>query len=361
MAKDYYRILGVGRDAGPEEIKKAFRRMARENHPDANPNDPKAEARFRDAAEAYEVLSDPERRRRHDRGDTIDLGDIFSGFGGMDDLLRSVFGDSGLFGGGGVRTAPPRGRDVLTRVQVSLEEAAFGLTADVEFRTNVTCESCGGDGAAPGSHRSNCPTCGGSGAVRVARRSFLGTMMSVTTCETCTGVGSVVSSPCPSCRGSGVASAERSVKVEIPAGISTGTRLRLNREGEAAGVNGRAGDLFVEVVVAPHPQFERHGDDLIHRTKIGIAEAALGSTIEVPLIEGGNHEVSVPPGTQPGWVVRLPGLGMSRLGRRGRGDLLVEVGVEVPTTLTPEQQDLLTRFAELNEETISGHRRRRRR
>lgn len=360
MAKDYYRILGVGRNATSEEIKKAFRRLARENHPDANPDDPEAEARFRDAAEAYEVLSDPDRRRRYDRGDTIDLGDIFSGFGGIDDLLRSVFGDSGLFGGG-VRTAPPRGRDVLTRVQVSLAEAAFGSTADVSFRTNVTCDVCGGDGAAPGSHRSGCPTCGGSGAVRVARRSLLGTMMTVATCDTCSGAGTVVSIPCQSCRGAGVVSAERSVRVEIPAGVATGTRLRLNREGEAAGANGRSGDLFVEVMVTPDLRFERHGDDLVHRTKIGIAEATLGTTIEVPLIEGGTHEIEVPPGTQPGWVVRVPGMGMSRLGRRGRGDLLVEVGVQVPTGLTAEQEELLARFAQLGDESVSGPRRRRRR
>lgn len=359
MAKDYYKILGVGRDATAEDIKKAFRRLARENHPDANPDNPEAEATFRDAAEAYEVLSDPERRRRYDRGDTIDLGDLFSGFGGIDDLLRSVFGESSIFGGGGW-TSPPRGRDVLARVQVSLEEAAFGTLADVEFRTNVTCESCGGDGAAPGTARVTCETCSGNGAVRVARRSLLGTMMTVATCETCRGVGSMIEEACRDCRGRGVVSADRSVRVEIPAGVSTGTRLRLNHEGEAAGVNGRAGDLFVEVLVLADPRFERHGDDLVHKIAVGIAEAALGTTIDVPLIEGGTKEVEIPAGMQPGWVTRLPGLGMGRLGRRNRGDLIIEVGVRIPEDLTTEQEELLMRWAELNDERIQVKRRRRR-
>lgn len=358
MAKDYYAILGVPRDASGDEIKKAFRRLARETHPDANPGDAQADARFREIAEAYEVLSDPDKRRRYDRGDTIDLGDLLGGFGGFDDLLRSVFGDSGLFGATG-RPAPPRGRDILTRVQVDLADAAFGTDAEVSFRTNVVCSICRGSGAKPGSDRHTCPTCNGGGAVRVARRGLLGTVMSVTTCETCAGSGEVVSEACAQCSGQGVHPSDRTVKVEIPAGVDSGTRLRLSREGEAAPRSGQGGDLYVEVAVRPDDRFERAGDDLVHRVSVGMADAALGTKIDVPLIDGGTDVIDVPRGTQPGWVHRIPGRGMGRLGRRGRGDLLVHVSVAIPTDLTAEQEELLRSFAAASGEEQSGRRRRR--
>lgn len=361
MAKDYYATLGVGREASADEIKKAFRRLARESHPDANPGDPEAEARFREVAEAYEVLSDPQRRAAYDRGDTFDLGDLFGGFGGggLDDLLRSVFGEGGLFGAAaGATGGAPRGRDVLTRVRIGLSDAAFGTPVDVEFRTSVACDVCAGSGAEPGTERQTCPTCGGSGAQRVARRGLLGTMMSVTTCSTCRGTGEIISDPCHRCRGKGTTEEDRTVRVEIPPGVATGTRLRLNHEGEAAGRGGRAGDLFVEVQVLPDERFERDGDDLIHRTTIGMAEAALGTTVEIPLLDDGVHEMEIPAGTQPGWVTRLPGHGMTRLGRRGRGDLLVVVLVEVPTDLSDEEEETLRRFADLRREQPAARKRR---
>lgn len=362
MASDYYAVLGVPRDASQDDIKKAFRRLARESHPDANPDDPTAEARFREIAEAYEVLSDPERRRRHDRGDTIDLGDLFGGgFGGFDDLLRSVFGDLSGFGAGAGARGPERGRDILARVEVDLAEAAFGTTVDVAFRTNVVCAVCSGDGARPGSDRSICPTCSGSGAVRVARRGLLGTVMSVTTCGTCSGSGEVFADLCERCAGAGVYADDRSVKVEVPAGVSTGTRLRLSREGEAVARGGQAGDLFVETVVRPDPRFERDGDDLVYRTGIGVAEAALGTVLTAPLLEGGETQVAVPEGTQPGWITRVPGSGMTKLGRRGRGDLVISVDVRVPTDLSAEEEELLRQFAELRSERPNASRRRRRR
>lgn len=361
MAKDYYATLGVDRDASPEEIKKSFRRLARESHPDANPGDPGAEARFREVAEAYEVLSDPQRRAAYDRGDTFDLGDLFGGFagGGLDDLLRSVFGEGGLFGAAAGGTgAAPRGRDVLTRVRIPLAEAAFGTAVDVEFRTAVKCGSCDGSGAEPGTDRQQCPTCGGTGAQRVARRGLLGTMMSVTTCSTCRGVGEIIAEPCRRCRGRGTTDEDRTVRVEIPPGVATGTRLRLNHEGEAAGRGGRAGDLFVEIQVLADDRFERDGDDLIHRATVGIAEAALGTVVDVPLLDDTTQELEIPAGTQPGWVTRVPGQGMSRLGRRGRGDLLVVVGVEVPTDLSTEEEELLRRFAESRSEQPATRKRR---
>ena len=360
VRKDYYELLGVARDASPDEIKRSFRAKARDSHPDANPDDPSAEGRFKEIAEAYEVLSDPARRRSYDRGEAIDLSDLFSGFGGLDDLIRSVFGDSGIFGGGTVRTASPRGRDVLVRVPIDLAAAAFGTQSDVAFRTNVICETCDGSGAEPGTSPTRCTNCAGTGAVRVTRRGLLGPMLQVMACEVCQGTGEMISHACNECRGGGVTPSNRSVAVEIPAGVSSGTRLRLNGEGEAAPRRGRPGDLFVEIEVASDPRFERRGDDLVARAAIGIAEAALGTEIEVPLIDGSSEAIEVPAGTQPGWTTRVPGAGMGRLGRRGRGDLYVVVDVAVPTSLTDEQEELLRRFSDLAGESPAERRRRKR-
>lgn len=358
MARDYYADLGVTRDASTEEIKRAFRRLARDSHPDAHPGDLAAEARFRRVAEAYEVLSDSGRRTAYDRGDTIDLTDLFAGMGGLDDLIRSVFGDGGFFGAS-PRTA--RGRDVLVAVEVDLLVAAFGGDTEVRFGAQVSCEVCAGLGTAPGTSAITCPTCGGAGSVRVARRGLLGTMMSVAPCSTCSGQGTVVSHPCPNCRGVGALAGERSVRVEIPAGVPSGTRLRLTGRGESAGRRGSPGDLHVEVRIRPHSDFDRHGDDLVHLLRIGIAEAALGFKVDVPLLEGGTEKLEVPPGTQPGTVFRIPGLGTAHLGRRGRGDLLVHTEVEVPTSLTAEEEETLRAFAKLRGESPQKPGRRRRR
>jgi len=348
MAKNYYEILGVERSATTEEVKKAFRRVARETHPDANPDDPEAEARFKLAAEAYEVLSSPERRQRYDRGDTIDLSDLFGGLGGIDDLLRSVFGDSGLFGGRAYR--PPRGRDVLVRAGVTLEEAAFGTESTVEYEAATTCATCSGSGASPGTHPVTCPDCGGGGQVRMAQRSVFGTMMSVTTCPTCRGEGNLIADPCPDCTGTGAVPDRVSVTVEIPPGVSSGTRLRLSGRGESGGRAGQSGDLFVEVSVEEDARFERHEAQLVHRTSIGFSEAALGTRIEVPTIDGEGTQLEIPRGTQPGTVFTIPGQGMTILGRRGRGDLVVVVDVAVPQTLDSEEEELLRRWAELRGE-----------
>lgn len=361
MAKDYYAILGVPRDAGPDEIKKAFRALARETHPDANPDDPTADARFREIAEAYEVLSDPDRRRRYDRGDTVDLGDLFgAGFGGLDDLLRSVFGEGGIFGGP-TRRGPQRGHDILTRVSVTLAEAAVGASADVSFRTNVRCEGCGGSGARPGTSPRTCSTCNGAGAVRTARRGLIGTVMSVAPCDTCDGTGEIIPERCEVCGGAGVHPAERTVRIEVPAGVATGTRLRLNGEGEAGSRNARPGDLYVEVVVSEDSRFERVGDDVVTRVRIGMAEAALGAVVSAPLLDGESEEIIVPPGTQPGWTLRLPGKGFGRLGRRGRGDEVVVVDVEIPVDLSDREVELLRELAALRGEHPQEGRRRRRR
>ncbi|HEY7470635.1 MAG TPA: DnaJ C-terminal domain-containing protein [Acidimicrobiia bacterium] len=347
-ARDYYEILGVGRDATSEDIKKAFRRLARDTHPDANPDDAAAHAAFREAAEAYEVLSDPDRRRRYDRGDTIDLSDLFSGWGGLDDLLRSVFGDTSPFGAGTARR-PGRGRDVLVRTEVDLVGAAFGTESVVSFRSRVVCGQCAGTGAGNGG-QTTCPECQGAGSVRMARRSLFGTMMTVGTCPTCQGEGALITDPCPVCHGAGAVEDDTRLTVEIPAGVSSGTRLRLSGRGESAGRSGSPGDLFVEVHVASDPRFERHEADLIHHAVVGIAEAALGTRLSIPLVEGGFTDLEVPPGTQPGTVFRLAGLGVTQLGRRIRGDLHVVVSVEIPSTLSDDEEALMRRWAELRGE-----------
>lgn len=345
MAKDYYATLGVGRDATPEQLKKAFRRLARETHPDANPDDPVAEAKFREVAEAYEVLSDPDKRRAYDRGDTFDLGDLLSG--GFEDLIRSVFGDGGLFGdtswfrGGETRR---RGDDMLVPASVTLAEAAFGTTATVEFEAPTTCEECAGSGGLGGAPPKGCPTCNGAGAVRVTRRTILGSMVSVTECGTCRGLGSVVDDPCARCGGEGRRSVQQAVVVEVPAGVETGTRLRLTGKGGAGWRGLPPGDLYIEVAVQPNDLFLRRGDELIHRLEVDMADAALGTVVDVPLVSGDAATLDIPAGTQPGTLFQVSGEGMGRLGRRGRGDLIVEAVVTIPDSLTAEQEKALEEY-----------------
>lgn len=356
MADDYYRILGVARDAPPAEIKKAFRRLARETHPDANPGDPAAEERFRRAAEAYEVLSDSEKRARYDRGDDLDLAGLFQGVG-IEDLLRSVFGEGGafggsIFGGGGWGRNRGRGRDIRVRLALDLEEAAFGAGKTVRFRAAAPCRECSGSGARPGTGPVACGACAGSGQVRTARQSFLGSVMTLAACRTCGGSGSLIAAPCRRCRGSGAAEAEKEVQVEVPRGVDDGNRLRLDGEGEAGLRGAPPGDLFVELAVKPHEHFVRRGNDLVYELEIGIAAAALGTKVEAPLLGGGSERVEIPAGTGHGDVIRLRGRGAGRLGRRGRGDLLLLVGIDVPSRLSRAERQCLRRYAEMRGEDV---------
>ncbi len=358
---DYYAILGVTREATQEEIKKRFRQLARETHPDANPDDPSAEARFREIAEAYEVLSDPERRARYDRGEVFQTGDLFSQFGGLDDILQQFFG--GGFGGGfdfgfgRASSGPRRGTDVVTSIDLTLEEAAFGASKELVFTAEATCDRCGGSRAEPGSSVVTCPTCAGRGQVQVARNTLLGRVMTVTHCTTCGGSGQVVQTPCSECRGVGKVDKQRAVTVEVPGGVEDGTRLRLSGRGGAGDRSAPPGDLYVELHVAADDRFQRDGDDLHHRVTIGIAEAALGTSVEVPLLDGGTHRIDLEPGTQPETIVRVAKKGVPHLRRRGRGDLFVHVGVEVPTDLDGEQEKLLRSFAEMRGERPADRRR----
>lgn len=359
--KDYYDILGVSRDATADEIKKAFRALARATHPDANPDDPTAEERFRDIAEAYEVLSDDQKRGRYDRGETFGGHDLFSQFGGLEDILQQFFGGgfSGTFGGfgGGGRRGPSRGQDIAIRLDLELAEAAFGVEREVQFTSGVLCQTCDGIGAAPGTTPITCSTCGGQGRVQAARQTMLGTMMSVQECRDCSGTGNRIDDPCEACHGDGRHAGERTLTVEVPEGVDTGTRLRLTGKGGAGQRNAPAGDAYVEIRVKEDSRYQRVGDDLHHRVTIGFTEAAFGAEIDVPLIDGETESLDVPAGTQPETVYRLGKKGIPRLQRRGRGDMLVHIEVAIPTDLDADQEELLRSYADLRGEEPSAKKR----
>jgi molecular chaperone DnaJ len=348
--KDYYEILGVARDADQDTIKKAFRKLARETHPDANPGDPSAEVRFREIAEAYEVLSDPSKRARYDRGETLDLGDLFANFGSLNDILNSFFGGIGFQDPFGVQT-PQRGQDLLVEASVTLAEAAVGTEKLIEFSGPELCPQCTGSGAAPGTSPIQCSQCHGTGAIQITRRTLLGTMASFQTCSRCGGRGDVVETPCPTCAGTTLVDNAREMVVRVPAGVESGSRLRLRGQGGAGERNLPKGDLYVHITVEADPRFERHGHDVVHRAWIGITEAVLGTEIEVPLITGGSAPLDIPQGTQSGTIMRVGKEGMGRLNGRGRGDLLVEVNVDIPEKLSDEEEETLRRFGELRGES----------
>lgn len=355
MKRDYYEVLGVHRNASDKEIKKAFRTLAREIHPDVNSEDPEAEGKFKEAAEAYEVLSDPGMRSTYDRFGHEGLKKSggfhdFSEFS-FDDILRTFFGQ-GIFGDdlfGGGRRGPARGQDAAAAVEISLREAATGVTSEVEFDVIGECEPCGASGAAPGTSRETCASCHGSGQIRSVSRTPLGQFVRTGPCRQCGGQGSTVPSPCPDCRGQGRVVTRRQIEVEIPPGIATGQSIRLPGRGSAGEFGAPAGDLFVQVTVMPDDRLARDGDDLIHHLALTMVDAALGATVAVPTLEG-HDELLLKPGTQPGEVVVLKGRGMPLLRGRGHGDLKVIVDVIVPTHLSEDQKDMLRRFAETTDE-----------
>jgi molecular chaperone DnaJ len=362
VARDYYGVLGVRRDASPDEIKRAYRRLARELHPDVNP-DQSARDRFAEVKAAYEVLADPEKRRIVDLGgDPLDNGaragggDPFAGFGGLGDIMDAFFG--GMTGAGGARG--PRGRvqpgaDALIRMRLTLEECAAGLTRELTVDTAVLCSECAGSGCAPGTAPAVCDICGGRGEVQSVQRSFLGQVVTSRTCPSCRGLGEVIPEPCHQCGGDGRVRARRMVAVKMPAGVADGMRVRLAGQGEVGSGGGPAGDLYVEVEEAPHEVFTREGVDLHCVLPLPMTAAALGTTVRLPsLFEGEELELDIEPGTQTGTVRTLRGRGMPRLrssGRvDGRGDLVVHLDVVTPTKLDARQTELLRELAALRGE-----------
>jgi molecular chaperone DnaJ len=362
MNEDLYEVLGVPRNASAEEIKKAYRQLARQYHPDANPGDPTAEARFKEVAVAYEVLSDPEKRQRYDTfgpdglrgmGGGGGQGDVFAGFG---DIFEAFFGGGSGFGGGGGRggrSGPPRGQDLEVVAELDFEVAVFGGEHAVSVRTAEPCPDCGATGAAPGTAAETCPDCGGSGQVRRVRQSILGQMVTAGRCNRCGGMGQIIARPCPTCSGDGRKIVEKTYTVDIPAGVDAGATLRLPGRGAAGLRGGAGGDLYVHVQVKRHARFERLGADLVHQLKISTTQAALGVHVPFETLDG-TEDLVIPRGTQTGRVFRLRGRGVPHLEGRGRGDVLVQVFVETPEELSKEQEELLRQLAELRGEDVAA-------
>lgn len=353
---DYYALLGVDRGASAEDIKRAYRKRARELHPDANPDDPSAEARFKEVAEAYEVLSDPNKRSRYDRFGTVNGpgstgGDPFGG--GISDLFEAFFnmGGGGGAGGGAGRRGPQRGVDLEVVVHLDLEDTVRGTQSDVTVRTAVACATCDATGAAPGSDASTCTQCNGAGQVRQVRQSILGQMVTTGPCPRCGGQGEVIATPCPDCAGEGRRVQDKTYKVDIPAGVAEGQTLRLSGRGAVGPRGGPPGDLYVEIRVRDHPVFRRHGDDLLADVHVAATQAALGASVSFDTIDG-PEILRIAAGTQSGKVIRLRDRGVPRLQGRGRGDLLLTVAVDTPTDLSSEEEDLLRRLAQLRGEDV---------
>lgn len=354
--RDYYEILGVGRTATEQELKSAYRRLAHKYHPDKNQGEPHAEEKFKEAAEAYAVLSDPEQRSRYDRfghaGVSSAAGAAWGapGFGGIEDILGDLFGFGDVFGAGARgsrRSTQQRGADLRYDLEITLEQAATGMTAQLRIPKLESCEACNGAGTAPGTRPETCQTCGGAGQVRFQQGFF-----SVSrTCGNCRGTGQVITSPCDKCRGQGRVEREKQIEVKIPAGVETGSRLRLQHEGESGVYGGPAGDLYVVIHVAEHELFERQGNNLYASVPVTFAQAALGAEIKVQTLNG-DDSLKVPAGTQTGTVFRVRGQGMPVLGGRGRGDLFVSVSVVTPTMLTREQRKLLEQLAKIETQDL---------
>ncbi|MBW8483547.1 molecular chaperone DnaJ [Actinomadura parmotrematis] len=351
MANDYYATLGIARDAGPDEVKKAYRRLARELHPDVNP-DPGTQERFKEITQAYEVLSDPKKREMYDLGaDPFARGGGPGGFGPgagfqFSDIVDAFFGTASARG---PRSRARRGRNATLRVELDLAESAFGTTRELSIDTAVTCTSCQGEGTAPGTHPDTCDTCNGRGEVQQVQRSFLGQVMTARPCPQCGGFGSVIRNPCPECAGDGRVRSRRNVKVKIPAGVENGIHIQLAGEGEVGPGGGPPGDLFLEIVERPHPIFERDGDDLHCTVEIPMTAGALGTTVTVETLDGA-EDVDIKPGTQAGQVITMYGRGVRHLNESGRGDLNIHVNVETPGHLDEEQEELLRRLAKLRGE-----------
>ncbi len=357
---DYYIVLGVERTATDAEIKKAFRRLAQQWHPDVN-TDPGAQARFKEINEAYQVLSDPQRKQAYDMFGRAGLGGDSGGpgfdpnaFGSFSDIFDAFFG--GATAGAARRGHPTAGSDLRYDLRISFEEAVKGTEKEIEFPVYGTCETCHGNGAAPGTEPVVCDNCGGRGEIRTTRRTMLGQMVNVSACPKCHGEGKLVGEPCPTCHGEGRTERKRTLRVTIPAGIDEGHQIRLSNEGEVGVRGGPAGSLYVAVHVTPHPHLRREGTELIYEADVSIVQAALGTTIAVPAVDG-DEQVEIKAGTQPGAEIRLRGRGVPHVRRTGsKGDLHVFVNVIVPSKLSKRQRELLAEYAVESGEVVAiGH------
>ncbi len=363
--RDYYQVLGIEKSASDADIKKAYRKLAKKYHPDANPDNKEAEVKFKEATEAYEVLSDADKRAAYDRyGHSAfdQMGGGAGGFGGgfsadfdMNDIFGSVFGD--IFGGGGRQRqrGPMPGADIRQTIQITFEEAAFGCEKEITINTSETCNTCNGSKAKPGTSTTTCSKCGGSGQIRVTQRTILGAMQSVQTCDACHGQGKIIKEPCQTCHGQGKVRTTKKVTITIPAGIDHGQTLRVSGKGEVGDVGAQRGDLLVTVSVKAHSTFERRGNDVYMRMPISFAQAALGDELSIPTLDG-NAKFTIQPGTATGSTFRLQGKGIPNIrNKKYRGDQYVEVFITVPKNLSEKQKQLLREFeADRGEDSEGG-------
>ena len=365
--RDYYEVLGVAKGAGADDIKKSYRKLARQFHPDVN-KAPDAEAKFKELSEAYEVLSDDDKRAAYDRyghaavdgsapggaGGAGGFSGDFTGFGGLGDIFEEFFGFGGQRGASASasRRTPRRGADLRFDMTITFDEAAFGLEREIDVARYETCPRCTGKGAEPGTTPNKCSTCNGTGEVRRVQQSILGSFVNVTTCPTCRGEGETISMPCSQCRGNKKIRVSRRLNVKVPPGVDTGTQIRLANEGELGEFGGPPGNLYVVLNVTPHKFFRRREDDVVMEVQVNVAQAALGDEIVVPTLDG-DEKISIPGGTQTGRVITIKGKGIPHLRRQGRGDQLVVVQVAVPTNLTADQRKLFGELAKtLGKEVI---------
>jgi molecular chaperone DnaJ len=353
---DFYELLGVSRNATAEEIKRAYRRLARELHPDTRPEDPQAEALFKEITRAYEVLSDPEKRRRYDQFgaagvDGSGVGDPFMA-GNINDIFEAFFGGSPFGGRNRGPAGPPRGADLEEVVDLEFEDAVFGCQHSVTIKTAVPCTTCDATGAAEGTQAVTCVDCRGTGAVQRVRQSFIGQMVTTSPCPRCGGSGEVIASPCVDCRGEGRRIDERTYTVDIPAGVDSGSTLRLSGRGAVGPRGGAAGDLYVHLRVKPHPTIRRDGVDLVSELRVPYTQAVLGATVDLETLDG-TEEFELPRGTPSGTEFRIRGKGVPHLERRARGDFLVTVIVDVPTDLGEDEEQLVRQLADMRGDEVA--------
>jgi molecular chaperone DnaJ len=361
MAKDYYEALGVDKSATPEQIKSAYRKLAKQYHPDLNEGNEEAAQKFKEVNEAYQVLSDEKKRQQYDTfgsgafdgsagagGNNQGGFQGFEGFDGFSDIFESFFG-----GGGRTRSynGPQRGADIRVNLRIEFEEAAFGCKKEIQLARHETCEECAGTGAAKGASRKTCPQCNGSGQVKTQQQTMFGSFMNVATCPKCGGEGTVVDDPCTACKGKGTVSKSRKININVPAGIDDGQVLTMRSEGEAGKLGGGYGDLLIYITVRPHRLYVRQGYDLYVDMTVSMTQAALGASVDIPTLDGKKVRYKITEGTQPGTVFRLKNKGIKHLNREKYGDLYIKVILEVPKKLNDKQKRALTEFEEENKGT----------